>query len=239
MVLCDEAMGHIDLRIDQIILVVKLLNPLVAVDGQRLRLSPAPTAAASPCRFHQWRSLCPNHLPDRHKLKSFQIGSRGIQLNDVISMKVYQEDDLDTKTIIDKNGMVMLPLLGQVKVGGMTIGQATERIQQLYNKDYLVNPRINLIVEQFADRRFSVLGQVQHPGSFDFPQNEPVNLLEAIAISGGYTRLGAPSNVAVRRIENGSPKIYHLDGGEMSKDPKKAPFEILPDDIIIVGERNF
>ena len=159
--------------------------------------------------------------------------------NDVISMTVYQEDDLDTKTIIDKNGMVMLPLLGQVKVGGMTIGQATERIQQLYNKDYLVNPQVNLIVEQFAERRFAVLGQVQHPGSFDFPQNESVNLLEAIAIAGGYTRLGAPSKVDVRRIENGSPKIYHLDADEMSKDPKKAPFEILPDDIITVGERTF
>ena len=171
---------------------------------------------------------------------NFKLDSpRKLSPNDVISVTVYQEDDLATKTIIDKNGMVMLPLLGQVKVGGMTTGQATERIQQLYNKDYLVNPQVNLIVEQFAERRFAVLGQVQHPGSFDFPQNEPVNLLEAIAIAGGYTRLGAPSNVDVRRIENGFPKIYHLDANEMSKDSKQAPFEILSDDIIIVGERNF
>jgi polysaccharide export outer membrane protein len=165
--------------------------------------------------------------------------ARKLSPNDAISMTVYQEDDLATKTIIDKNGMVMLPLLGQVKVGGMTTGQATGRIQQLYNKDYLVNPRVNLIVEQFAGRRFAVLGQVQHPGSFDFPQNESVNLLEAIAMAGGYTRLGAPSNVDVRRIENGSPQIYHLDAKEMSKDSKQSPFEILPDDLIIVGERNF
>jgi polysaccharide export outer membrane protein len=135
--------------------------------------------------------------------------------------------------------MVMLPLLGQVRIGGMTTGQATARIQQLYNKDYLVNPQVNLIVEHFAERRFAVLGQVQHPGKFDFPQNESVNLMEAIAMSGGYTRLGAPSKVSVRRIENGSPKIYNIDAGEMSKDPTKKPFEILPDDIITVGERAF
>jgi protein involved in polysaccharide export with SLBB domain len=83
------------------------------------------------------------------------------------------------------------------------------------------------------------MGQVQHPGSFDFPQNEPVNLLEALAISGGYTRLGAPSKVSVRRVENGSPKIYRLDADAIAKDQKKKPFEILPNDVITVGERNF
>jgi len=165
--------------------------------------------------------------------------ARALSANDVIAVTVYQEDDLATKTIIDKNGMVMLPLLGQVKISGMTVGEATTRIQQLYNKDYLVDPQVNLIVEHFAERRFAVLGQVQHPGNFDFPQNESMNLLEAIAIGGGYTRLGAPSKVDVRRIQNGSPKIFHLDAGEMSKDSRKKPFEILPDDIITVGERTF
>ncbi len=165
--------------------------------------------------------------------------TRMLSPNDGISMTVYEEDELATKTIIDKNGMVMLPLLGQVKISPMTIGQATARIQELYDKDYLVNPRVNLIVEHFAERRFAVLGQVQRPGNFEVPQNESMNLLEAIAIAGGYTRLGAPSKVSVRRVENGSPKVFHLDAGEMSKDPSKKPFEVLPDDIITVGERTF
>lgn len=183
-----------------------------------------------------------NH-PDLAQLgdtNNFQLDSaRALSPNDGISITVYQEDDLTTKTIIDRNGMVMLPLLGQVKISGLTVGQATALIQQLYGKDYLVHPQVNLIVERFADRRFAVMGQVQKPGNFDFPTNEPVNLLEAIAIAGGYTRLGAPSKVDVRRVENGSPKIYHFDAGEMAKDPRKKPFEILPGDIITVGERTF
>jgi len=176
-------------------------------------------------------------LGDANHLKLDSV--RTLSPNDGILVTVYQEDDLTTKTIIDKNGMVMLPLLGQVKISGLTVGQATERIQQLYNKDYLVNPQVNLIVERFAERRFAVLGQVQKPGNFDFPTNESVNLLEAIAIAGGYTRLGAPSKVDVRRVEDGSPKIFHFDAGEMAKDARKKPFEILPDDIITVGERTF
>ena len=154
-------------------------------------------------------------------------------------MTVFSEEDLNAKTTIDVNGMVMLPLLGEVKIGGMTLGQATAKIQQLYNQDYLVNPQVNLVVEKFAARHFSVLGQVQRQGSFDFPQNEPVNLLQAIAMAGGYTRLGAPSKVSVRRVENGAPKIYRLNADEMSQDQKKKSFDVLPNDIITVGERTF
>jgi polysaccharide export outer membrane protein len=170
---------------------------------------------------------------------SASTAARTLCPNDVIDMTVYQQADLETKTTIDNSGMVELPLLGQVKIGGLTVDEATKQIQQLYNKDYLVNPQVNLTLVQFANRLFTVLGEVQHPGSLDFPQNESVNLLEAIAMAGGYTRLGAPSKVTVRRIENGVPKVYDLNAGEMEKDPTKAPFEILPDDIITVGQTTF
>ena len=159
--------------------------------------------------------------------------------NDEIVVTVFQEDDLITKTIIDVNGHVMLPLVGEVKVSGMTTAQATARIQQLYDQDYLVKPQVNLIVIKFAARHFAVLGQVQRPGSFDFPQNEPMNLLEALAMAGGYTRLGAPSKVSVRRVENGAPQIYRLNADEMTQDLKKKSFQILPNDVITVGERAF
>ena len=159
--------------------------------------------------------------------------------NDQVTMTVYGEEDLKTETTVDVNGMVMLPLVGEVKVGGMTLAQATSRIQQLYDKDYLVNPQVNLVVGKFAARHFAVLGQVQRPGSFDFPQNEPVSLLEAIAMAGGYTRLGAPSKVSVLRAVNGTPQVYHVDAEQLAQDPTKKAFPVLPNDVITVGERTF
>jgi polysaccharide export outer membrane protein len=170
--------------------------------------------------------------------KAVQDGWR-LGPNDVISVTVFQEDDLKTKTIIDTNGMVMLPLLGQVGIGSMTVAEASALIQRLYNKDYLVNARVNLVIESFAERRFSVLGQVQRPGSFEIPQNASVDLLEGIAMAGGFTRLGAPSKVVVRRMEKGSPRIYHLDADLLSRDPSQKSFEITPNDVITVGERTF
>ena len=171
---------------------------------------------------------------------STALGStRPLSPNDQIAVTVFQEDDLSAKAVIDTNGVVILPLLGQVKVGSMTVPQATARIQELYNKDYLVNPRVNLTVERFAARHFSVLGEVQRPGNFDFPQNESVTLLQAIAMSGGYTRLGAPGKVTLLRLQNGAQKIYHLDAAEMLADTSRRSFEILPGDVITVGQRTF
>jgi polysaccharide export outer membrane protein len=166
--------------------------------------------------------------------------SRKLSPNDVISITVYGEDDLTVKsTIIDENGMIMLPFLDQIKVSGKTVAQARELIRQLYDKDYLVNPQVNVIVDKFANRRFSVLGQVQKPDRYEFPQSANLNLLDAIAIAGGYTRLANHSKVEVRRLENGAIKIYHLDAEKMAKDASEKPFEILPDDNISVSERAF
>jgi protein involved in polysaccharide export with SLBB domain len=171
-----------------------------------------------------------------------QTSLRPLSPNDIILMSVFGEDDLTTKTTIDKNGAVILPLLGQVKIGGLTLNEATELIRRLYDKDYLVNPQVTLTIAQYAERRFSVLGQVQRPGSYDFPPIDSVNLLEAIAMAGGYTRLGSPSRVTVRRIVNDKVKVILVDASKLArgKDKEdKGSFPILPNDVVTVGERTF
>jgi polysaccharide export outer membrane protein len=159
--------------------------------------------------------------------------------NDVILVKVYQEDDLETKAAIDRDGWITLPLLGAVQVGKKTPEQAAAVIRDLYGKDYLVNPRVSLMILEHAKLRFTVMGQVQRPGTYEFPADEPLNLLQGIAMAGGYTRMGAPSRVTLQRLQNGQPVIYPLNATQMSKDKNAAPFEIMPDDIITVGERVF
>jgi polysaccharide export outer membrane protein len=109
----------------------------------------------------------------------------------------------------------------------------------LYARDYLVNPRVSLSIVEHAKLRFTVMGQVQRPGTYEFPSDEPLNLLQGIAMAGGYTRMGAPSKVSLQRIINAQLVIYPLNADQMSKDKKAKPFEIMPDDIITIGERIF
>jgi protein involved in polysaccharide export with SLBB domain len=167
----------------------------------------------------------PSSAPLRDQNSVKLDSSHKLSPSDVISVTVFGEDDLTVKsTIVDENGMIMLPLLGQVKISGLSIVEATDLIRQKYDKDLLVKPQVNLIVDKFAERRFAVLGQVQRPGAYEFPQNAQVNLLEAIAMAGGYTRLGDASKVNVLRVVNGTNNVIKLDAGAMSKDPKLKRF---------------
>ena len=162
-----------------------------------------------------------------------------LKANDVILVKVYQEDDLETKATIDRDGLITLPLLGAVEMRNRTPEQATALIRELYAKDYLVNPRVSLSVLEHAKLHFTIMGQVQRPGAYEFNPEEPLNLLQAIAMAGGFTRMGAPTKVSVQRMINGQLAISPLNADQMSKDKKAKPFVLMPDDIITVAERIF
>ena len=154
-----------------------------------------------------------------------------------MQVKVYQEDDLMSVSRIGREGTIVMPLLGSVKVMSNTLETATVIIRDLLAKDYLVDPQVTLNVTEFAKRRFTVLGQVQHPSTYDMPADESVSLLQAIATAGGYTRIGNPRKITVQRVVAAESKLIRLDAEAMALDIKAKPFEILPDDVIIVGEK--
>jgi protein involved in polysaccharide export with SLBB domain len=158
---------------------------------------------------------------------------------DVVQVKVYQEDDLDAKVRIAKDGTVTLALIGSVKIGGRTREEAAEMIKGKLGEKYLVNPQVTIEVVEYSKRRFTVLGQVQRAGTFEFPGDDTLNLLQAISMAGGYTRLGAASKVTVQRGEGADKKIFKLDADSMAKDSNVSVFEVQPDDTITIGEKIF
>ncbi|HEY0456146.1 MAG TPA: polysaccharide biosynthesis/export family protein [Verrucomicrobiae bacterium] len=159
--------------------------------------------------------------------------------NDVVQVHVYQEDDLETKMRIGKDGTSSFPLIGGVRIGGKTVEQAAQLIRDRLAKDYLVNPQVTLTVVEYAKRRFTVLGQVQRPGTYEIPNEESVTFLQAIAMAGGYTRLASKSNVIVTRMVAGQKQSFTLDVNSAASAVSTKPFEILPDDTISVPERLF
>jgi len=160
-----------------------------------------------------------------------------LQQGDVVQVKVYQEEDLTSVSRIGREGAITMPLLGSVKVVSNSLEKATLILRDLLAKDYLVDPQVTLNVTEFAKRRFTVLGQVQHPSTYDMPADESVSLLQAVATAGGYTRIGNPRKITVQRLVGTESKVIRLDAEAMALDPKVKPFEILPDDVIIVGEK--
>jgi len=159
--------------------------------------------------------------------------------NDVVQVRVYQEDDLETKMRIGKDGTTSFPLIGVINLGGKTVAQAADLIRARLADGYLVNPQITVSVIEYAKRRFTVLGQVQKPGTYEIPNEESMTFLQAVAMAGGYTRLANRGSVTVTRMVGGKKTNFNLDLKSATSDLNTQPFEILPDDTITVAERIF
>jgi len=158
--------------------------------------------------------------------------------NDLIQVKVFQEDDLLSTLRVSRDNTVTFPLIGIVKIGGRSPQEAARVIQDALAKDYLVNPQVTLTVIQYSKRHFTVLGQVQKPGAYDIPDREQMTLLQAIGTAGGYTRIADPSKITLKRSVDGKESVIKLDAKRMANE-NGSTFEILPGDVITVGESIF
>src|SRR5207249_6790741 len=159
-----------------------------------------------------------------------------LSANDQVAIEVFGEEDLRTNGRLNGEGNLSLPLLGSVHLAGMTLAQAASKITELYGRDYLVNPRVNVTLVGYAKRRFTMLGQINRPGSYEMPEGSPqgIDLLEAIAMAGGYTRIAAPEKVSVRR----GNQVIRVDAKRQARGNHDA-FTVQPGDTVTVGESIF
>ncbi|HEX6564884.1 MAG TPA: polysaccharide biosynthesis/export family protein [Chthoniobacterales bacterium] len=159
--------------------------------------------------------------------------------NDIVLVKVFEDPDLDSQHRISQDGTINFPLIGIVPISGRTVTQAASTIRDRLLKGYLRNPQVRVNVIQYASRRITVLGQVQKPGSYVLPNEERVDLLQAIAMAGGFTRLADEGRVLVRRNVNGVDTILKVNAHAETKNSSSQLFEVQPDDRITVRERIF
>jgi protein involved in polysaccharide export with SLBB domain len=197
---------------------------LHAADQASKEPAPPAKAGAQPAAAPEVTGLVPSRL---YVLKP----------NDVVMVKVYQEEDLTIQARVARDGSITLPLLGTVYIGSNSVEQAIGLIRDGLAKDYLVNPQVSLSIVEYAKRRFTVLGQVTRPGTYEMPGDDSLNLLQAIAMAGGYTRIGAPTKITVQRVVADQTKIFRVNAESMAKNKGEKPFEILPEDAITVGEK--
>lgn len=160
--------------------------------------------------------------------------------NDQVAVEVFGEDDLRINGRLTPEGNLNVPLLGSIHLAGLTPTQAASRLTELYSRDYLVNPKINVTLVSYGSRRFTILGQVGHPGIFEMPPTSPegIDLLEAIAMAGGYTRIAAPERITVRRHSASGDQILKVNAKRFTKG-KGGGFRVEPGDAITVGESIF
>ena len=199
-----------------------------------LILAPAGTRAANPSAEVNAPVATAVSTDTEHDVSDYRLVP-----NDVVQIKVFQETDLDSILRVSQEGTVTFPLIGVVQIGGKSPQDAAGTIRQLLAKDYLVNPQVSLTVVEYAKRRFTVLGQVQRPGSYDLPDRELCTLIQAIGMAGGYTRIADPGRITLKRTVEGKESVLHLNAKAMAAGGEQSDFAVLPGDIISVGESIF
>jgi protein involved in polysaccharide export with SLBB domain len=162
-------------------------------------------------------------------------GDYVLAAGDTIDLMVYREPDLSMRSKIARDGRVQLPLLGEVGVAGMTVRDAQEHIRKLLNADYLVDPQVYLNIASYTQRKITLIGQVVRPGSYELQGNESLGILEAIGMAGGFTRIADSKNVTVKRVADGKTETIKVNTKRL-EDPRGGSFQVLPGDIITVGE---
>lgn len=127
---------------------------------------------------------------------SYRLGDR-----DRIEVQVFEDSRFDIDTQVTDDGTIRLPLVGPVAVAGLTVAEATERLEETLERDYLQRASVTLKVTEFRSRPISVLGAVAEPGSLDISGR--LTLIEAIVAAGGLTADHGDSIYVLRRSDNG------------------------------------
>jgi polysaccharide biosynthesis/export protein len=162
-----------------------------------------------------------------------------LQPQDVLKVQVLGEDDLTREVRISQENTVSLPLIGTLDLKNKSARQAQELIRELYDRDYLVNPQVSLIVVEYAKRTVNVLGQVNQPGVKEFPQELGLTLVEAISRAGGPTRLANLKKVTLKRTKpDGTTATDTVNVEELLKGDTTETWPLQPGDVINVPERS-
>jgi len=109
---------------------------------------------------------------------------------DLVKITVFNNPDLTLETRIAEGDIISFPLIGQVKIGGMSTFAAEKRIADLLEKgSFIKKPQVNILVTQFQSKLVSVLGSVFKPGRY--PLERTTNLADLLALVGGVTPDGS------------------------------------------------
>lgn len=163
---------------------------------------------------------------------------------DRISVTIYQEEDLSRIARIDSQGRINLPLVGEVAVSGLKVGDAQVAIERAYQEGrFLRSPRVTITVEEYSSREVSIQGQIRNPGRYPLPIEASMSIVELVTKAGGFSDTAKGTSVRVTRIlPDGSKKNFEVDVESLIKGRKGANVQenaliLEPGDIVFVPER--
>jgi polysaccharide export outer membrane protein len=189
------------------------VRPLRASQGARWRVCAVALAAAvtvgGGCRHlgeYVWVDAYKDEAPAAKTGYAISPG-------DLISVRVWNQDNLSGKARVRSDGMISLPFVNDVKAAGLEPTSLATRLQTKL-KEYVVKPVVTVSVEEAAPIEVSFVGEVTRPGVYRLDQDASV--LKGLATAGGLTMLAGRDRIFVLR---------HVDGARDGVAPVRIRFK--------------
>lgn len=158
-----------------------------------------------------------------------------LAFGDGISLTVQGHPEYSVSSVIRADGMVTLPVLGEVLAAGLTTDSLAQKVRGLLVR-YVQQPMVFCVLTQPRPKVIFVVGQVRNPGRVELNRARPT-VLDAIAGAGGFTGRAAQDRVAVLRGDGYEVQRFEVNVQRMLR---QADFsqneEVLPGDRILVEE---
>ena len=179
------------------------------------------------------KSKDPFNLP----VYSSRIGQGGSTNGSTAELRSYtggQSESVASYTVTP-DGEIDFPVLGYIKVGGMTRAELAGYIKgELMGRELVKDPTV---VVEFLSSGINVIGEVNRPGRYDLNRDD-LNILEALSLAGDLSITGQRKNVKVIRVEDGQVNTYTLDLTDAGSLMKNPAFYLQQDDVIYVEPNN-
>jgi polysaccharide biosynthesis/export protein len=130
---------------------------------------------------------------------------------DILSITVWSQMDLSGKYTVNADGTLTFPLVGSLKVEGLTTQQVATELRKRLRDGFFQDPQLSVAIDDYRSQHIFVMGQVRQPGSY--PLSGGMTLIEALARAGSTTAEAAPEAL-----------IVHAGRGQTAARP------VLPDD---------
>ena len=157
---------------------------------------------------------------------------------DVLNILVYGEPDLTTVARVGKDGSIVMPLIGSVQAAGVTPEELKQSIEAGLRAGYLVNPDVQIILQQYRQEMVHLFGQVGTPGPFRITHQD--TLMEIISKAGGFTPIANRKKIKIIRREESGSRVILINAARITDEGRlEEDVPLRPGDVIIVPERFF
>lgn len=178
----------------------------------------------------------PTTDPEAQAVSTYRIG-----VDDIVNVSVWHNPDLDAKVPVRPDGMISVPLIGDVPAGGHTPEEVAATISEKL-KAYVRDPQVAVILSELRSHeylsRVRVTGAVRQPISI--PYRQGMTVLDAVLAAGGANEFAAADHTQLYRKEGGGSKAYAVRLDRiLQKGDLSTNYTAQPGDVITVPERAF